>query len=514
MRLELKEHITGTGEIILYNGNPDFDYLDNVSKGSGDIWHSSFEQGYKNAFPELVYQTATFFWYIKDFDDLDQCVSWRINPHQFAVRKTVWETLNGFDADYENPQIQALDFGYNALRISGAIPLYVKGLFPLICDEEIKITNKDRYTFFIKNFKVDHALFMIYREGFWKNSEWNAFFYAKKNFKLSSEKPIVQSRKLKEIEGNPKVSYIIPTMMRQDFTLNLLDDLSNQTLKPNQVVVVDATPKEQRDEKVYYSKKYPFELIIKWQTTKGSCRARNEAIAYCTGDYIVFGDDDIRIPDDYIENHIRFLQTYNADACNGLDIRADHQKQNLSDLKVKLDHYGYKRYLTGAAQIFNNANNCVKREFVNQLVGNDINYDGGYGEDNDFGMSLSKIGVIVLQNPFSTNLHLKPPLGGFRFWGSQAKILGKKRKKQPWELDVPVKWIKPIPSPTIMYYFYKHFGKDLVNEYRHKYFFLYLFKGSKWSFPLRLLKMPFRQLQFNKSIFYAKNLMALGKRTE
>jgi hypothetical protein len=186
----------------------------------------------------------------------------------------------------------------------------------------------------------------------------------------------------------------------------------------------------------------------------------------------------------------------------------------LEDLKLKLANYGEKRYLAGAAQLFNNANNCVKREFVNQLVGNDINFDGGYGEDNDFGMSLSKIGVVVLQNPFSTNLHLKPPVGGYRFWGNQAMVLGKKRKKQPWELDTPVKWVRPIPSPTIMYYNYKHFGPELVNEYRHKYFFLFLFKGSIWSIPLRFIKMFYRQIQFNKSIFYAKKLLSLGKRTK
>ena len=71
MSIKLKEYSTKTGEIILYNGNPDFDKLELLSKGVGDIWHSSFEQGYKNAFPELVYQTAVFFWYLNDFDDLD-----------------------------------------------------------------------------------------------------------------------------------------------------------------------------------------------------------------------------------------------------------------------------------------------------------------------------------------------------------------------------------------------------------------------------------------------------------
>ena len=58
-------------------------------------------------------------------------------------------------------------------------------------------------------------------------------------------------------------------MMRQDYTLTLLEDLKNQTYKPTQVVIVDATPPEQRDESLYDTTKYPFELIVKWQIIKG-----------------------------------------------------------------------------------------------------------------------------------------------------------------------------------------------------------------------------------------------------
>ncbi len=83
-------------------------------------------------------------------------------------------------------------------------------------------------------------------------------------------------------------------MMRQDYTLQLLGDLANQSYPPTQVVVVDATPENMRDESMYDPKKYPFELIVKWQQTKGSCRARNEAIEHCSGEYIVFGDDDLK----------------------------------------------------------------------------------------------------------------------------------------------------------------------------------------------------------------------------
>ncbi|TDD98416.1 glycosyltransferase family 2 protein [Flavobacterium cellulosilyticum] len=512
MSFELNEYTTASEEIILYRGHPNLDKLEELSKGPGDIWHSSLDQGYKNAFPELVYQTAVFFWYLNDFNNLEQSVSWRVNPNAFAVRKSVWELTKGFDVDFENPQMQALDFGIRLNRFMGGVTLYVQNLFPSVITEKVIISPKDRHLFFRKNYKISHAIFMMYRIGFWKISEWKAFLFVINNFQKRNADIIIPPRKLNEIQGKPSVAYIIPTMYRQDYTLQLLEDLSNQNYLPRKVVVVDATPVSERHETLYQAKKYPFELIVKWQTTKGSCRARNEAIALCTSDYIVFGDDDIRILPDFIENHIRFLQTYNTGACNGLDIRADIHTQDLNDLKNIIEKLKDKKFYVGNAQSFSNANSCVKKEYVDQLRGNDVNFDGGYGEDSDFGMSLTKIGVTVLQNPFSVNLHLKPPSGGYRFWGSQAKMMGKKRKKQPWELDTPVKWVRPVPSPTILYGIMKQFTPQQLFEYKYKHFSYYLFDGPKLTFLYRLLRLPYKNMQFKKSIFYARKLRTLGIR--
>ncbi|MCG2419891.1 glycosyltransferase [Aequorivita sp. F47161] len=511
--LNFNEFTSSKGEIILYKGEPDFDMLEKLSLEEGDIWHSSLEEGYKNVFPEIVYQTAVFFWYVYDFDNLEKCVSWRMSPNNFAIRKRVWEELNGFDTDFKSPTMQALDFAYNALRNSGAVPLYVKNLFSNSKNADVKISVLDRYVFYRKNFKMAHSYYMLFRKGVWKLEEWKAFLKAKMNFTQRAPAPRIKPRNLTPLQGNPSVSYIIPTMFRQDYTLQLLEDLKNQTYFPSQVIVVDATPDESRNHSLYKSENYPFEVQFHWQTTKGSCRARNEAIARCEGDYIVFGDDDIRIPSDFIENHIRLLQTYNAGACNGLDIRGDNERQDLLDLSAKLKSMEDSRWYVGAANSFSNANSCVRKEYVDSLIGNDINYDGGYGEDSDFGISLTKMGVTVLHNPFSANLHLKPSSGGYRFWGSQAKILGKKRKQQPWELDNPVGMIRPVPSPTLMYQFYKQFNKQQRAEYKRKYFIRYLFTGNRMMLPIRLLKLPFRLLQYDKSIFYAKQLLKLGRRT-
>jgi glycosyltransferase involved in cell wall biosynthesis len=507
-------HTCKNGEDILYVGTPDLAQLDALAEGPGDVWHSSFEQGFKNAFTEIKYQTATYFWYVNDFDGLDQCASWRINPAQFAVRKSVWEFAGGFDSDYTNLIMQALHFGFDSLRYRGLTILYTKGLFGETAKTDIKISRKDRYIFFRKNFKSQHSIYMLYRKGIFNPAEWLAFFHARRHFKKSQAKPVLPARQLLPLKGQPTISYIIPTMSRQDYTLQLLNDLVNQTYRPKQVVVVDATPPDKRDESLYNPSDYPFEVKFLWQASKGSCRARNEAIEVCTGDYIIFGDDDIRLKQDFVENHIRFQQTYGVDGASGLDIRANHYTDRLDKLEDKLAQLKDKRWLSGLSQTMSNSNACVRREWVNKLAGNDINFDGGYGEDNDFGLSLAKAGVIMMQNPYSVNLHLKPPAGGYRVWGMQAKIMGKKRKKQPWELDSPVKWIRPVPSPTMMYYYRKHYSSELVREYRHKYFFLILFKGPKWSLLFRIFQLPYKQLQFNKSIFYANKLLALGKRVK
>jgi glycosyltransferase involved in cell wall biosynthesis len=509
--MQLKELITEVGEIILYSGTPNLKTLSELAKGNGDIWHSSFEQGYKNAFDEIIYQTFGTDWYTYDFDNLDLCISWRINPYNFAVRKSVWEKFQGCDLDFTSSEMQALSLGFDIYR-NGGIPYYCKGLFIESSNQFSDIPIEDIYIFYRKKFKAKHSNYLLARKGIFNIRHWRAFRYASLNFKMQEHDLTLPVRKLEKVTEKKSVSFIIPTMLRQEMTCNLLNDIENQTYHPTEVIVVDATPEDKRDETLYDDSKYSFKLIVKWQTSKGSCRARNEAIDLCSGDYIIFGDDDIRILPNYIENHIRFLQTYKARACNGLDIQADNFQQDLDDLKRKIAALPSNRLKAGITSNFSNANSCVERKFVNQLIGNDINFDGGYGEDSDFGLSLVKNGVTVLYNPFAINLHLKPPAGGYRFWGTQSKITGKKRKVQPWELSHPVGIIRPVPSPTIMYGIMKQFNERSQREYRMKYFLNYFVKGKFIELPFKLLKFPIRLIQFKKSVFYAKNLLKIGVR--
>jgi glycosyltransferase involved in cell wall biosynthesis len=509
--MQLKKYVTSNDEVLLYNGKPNLTMLDDLAIGTGDVWHSSLDQGFTDCFQDLMYQTAIYWWFLNDIKNQNSSVCWRINSNAFVVRESVWNQLSGLDTQYESVLMSGLDFGYNLVRNESGIPLYIKDLF-LAEKNKIVISNLDRYTFFFKNFKPHHAFYMLMRKGFFKlPSEYKAYIKAKKNAIKYVPKSI-KAKELNDIKGNPTVSLVIPTMKRQSFTQVLLEDHRKQTYLIKEVIIVDATPEDERDDKFYRNKDFPFDVIVKWQTTKGSCRARNEAINLCSGDYIIFADDDVRIQPDFVENHIRLLQTYDAEACNGLDIMAENIHQDLSDLEKRLSQIDDKRWKVGVSSIFSNANSCVRRDVVREIIGNDINFDGGYGEDADFGLTILKRGYTLLHNPFSPNLHLKPPVGGYRWWGNEAKKKGKQRKAQPWELNNPVKSIVPKPSPTVTYGILKHFTPLQVREWRVKHFFLFLFKNDLKKLPIRLAILPYMQLKFSKSLEYAKALINLGVR--
>jgi hypothetical protein len=121
-----------------------------------------------------------------------------------------------------------------------------------------------------------------------------------------------------------------------------------------------------------------------------------------------------------------------------------------------------------------------------------------------------------LHNPYSVNLHLKPPAGGFRWWGQEAA----QRRRLPWEFNRRAGWIKPKPSPTIVYGLLKHYTRDQVREW----FTLYVIRGwwpryskpheSSWKRGLllgfRVLKTPLVLLRIRVARRFATDLCRRG----
>jgi hypothetical protein len=64
----------------------------------------------------------------------------------------------------------------------------------------------------------------------------------------------------------------------------------------------------------------------------------------------------------------------------------------------------------------------------------------------------------------------------------------------------------------VMYGILKHYTPEQLTEYKYKHFTYYLLSGSKLAFLHRLLRLPYKNLQFKKSVFYAEKLRELGTR--
>jgi hypothetical protein len=93
-------------------------------------------------------------------------------------------------------------------------------------------------------------------------------------------------------------------------------------------------------------------------------------------------------------------------------------------------------------------------------------------------------------------------------------MIGKSRKRQPWEVLRRVRYITPVPSPTVTYGVLKHFNDLQVKEWKWKHMFFFLANGSKWTLILRILMLPFKLHQFRKSLVFAKDLISIGARYE
>lgn len=506
------------GGEYLVCGRPDPEILACSLDGPGDFWHSGLLRATAALLPELKYWTPCGWWYLNDADPAISSVSWRADAGAFAVRRSAWECLDGFDRAFWSDAARGLDFGFRLLR-SGGVPLHVPGLYPAAEEPGPPLPREDVYLFFVRHFKRDYRRYLLFRESIRRMtpaSEWKALREAERRAAAIAPphgRAIPPRPLLPLANPRPRVSVILPTMGRQEYAANLLQDLAGQTLSPCEVFLIDATPEQQRLECVYEDLARRIPLRVIWQQSLGSCRARNEAIRLCTGDYILFADDDTRVLPDYVENHVRLLETYGAHATNGLDIRADHHRHGPEELARKLAQRPTGA-MTQVESKFSNANSCVRREWVEKCVGNDVNFDGGYGEDSDFGNRLAKAGAVVLHNPYSANLHLKPPSGGFRLWRTTRS------RRLPWELSRRVGWIAPKPSPTIVYGLLKHHTPDQIREW----LLLYVLRGwwprflkpgePSWKRALlalfRILKTPLVLLRIRASLRFANDLCRRG----
>lgn len=270
-----------------------------------------------------------------------------------------------------------------------------------------------------------------------------------------------------------EMDVIIPTIGRKAFLHDVLKDLAEQTLLPAKVIIVEQNPDPDSSSQLDYlhNSAWPFEIDHHFTHRAGACHARNLAISRTTAPWVFFADDDNRMRPETLEEAIRILSTLRSSALTSSYIQEGERK---------LEHLMRQWPTFGAGNSFVPGEIARKIQF-------DLRLEFGYGEDKDYGMQLRKSGVDVIYHPFEIK-HLKAPIGGFR-----------KKIEKPWDTAA----IEPKPSPTVLYFKFKHRSAEQIKGYKLMLFLKY-YREQEILNPLRYYT-NFKK-RWNESVSWVKKM--------
>lgn len=118
----------------------------------------------------------------------------------------------------------------------------------------------------------------------------------------------------------PTVSIVTPTFRRPEEVRGLLENISNQSFLPVEVILIDGAEKgENLTETVVRSviDRYTFKINY-IRSNGGTALQRNHGIDAAKGEFIAFVDDDVRLEKDFLSNIIDVMQNDESKKVGGV----------------------------------------------------------------------------------------------------------------------------------------------------------------------------------------------------
>lgn len=185
-----------------------------------------------------------------------------------------------------------------------------------------------------------------------------------------------------------------------------IESLKNQTFKDFEYIIVDGYYNERKDLMKGLMEKYSFQNPYihipdkpsRWRGKRPSIsNARNTAIIYAKGKYIVFHDDNCKIPSDWLENHMKWLSTDYIVAGNWITYKDEDT----------VGSYGWEhRYFLAKepkeiSGTWLYTGNCsIPLNVAFDINGFDEELDGEQGqEDINFGIRAERKGYKIIYDP-------------------------------------------------------------------------------------------------------------------
>ncbi|GAA0871222.1 hypothetical protein GCM10009117_03680 [Gangjinia marincola] len=296
----------------------------------------------------------------------------------------------------------------------------------------------DQYRFIRRYFKSVWSYYcLLIRIATFKNPfrEIEAFNTSRSVHKVSMYKnPIhddgFETFRSSLIERNPKISVIIPTLNRYDYLLNGLKDLEQQTYRNFDVFVVDQS--EPFDAQFY--EQFKLDLKVLRQEEKALWLARNTAIKASDAAYFLLYDDDSSVDENWIKNHLKCLDFFDAQISSGVSISTigDNVPENYSFFRI--------------ADQLDTGNVLIQKKVFKEIGLFDRQFEKQRMGDGEFGMRAYLAGFRNISNPLASRVHYKASSGGLRQMGA-------------WDAFKSSKVFDPKPIPSVLYYYRKYFGR-------------------------------------------------------
>lgn len=375
------------------------------------------------------------------------------------------------DERYLSDDAKVRDLGWTAFQRGFISKTNEKGLDIW---QNIKMPIHDEYVFLRKNFHWAWVTYVLFLRIIMLHNPFvdiKSFLKTRSVKRVDFSKDVIISNDYENfhsqlINSKPFVSVVIPTLNRYQYLKDVLHDLENQTYKNFEVIVVDQTDDFRED----FYKGWNLDLKYWFQEEKALWRARNEAIQSAKGDYILLYDDDSLIESNWIVEHLKTIDFFDADLSSGVSIStvgADVPK-----------HYSYFRW----SDQLDTGNVLLKKEIFKNIGLFDRQFEKQRMGDGEFGLRAYLHGYKNISNPKAKRIHLKVGEGGLRQMGS-------------WDGWRPKKLFGPRPVPSVLYLSRKYFG----NKFSIFYIFSailpslipYKFKGNKFLKGLSFLLIPF-----------------------
>lgn len=428
-------------------GAPDSEAMARIAGTAGDVWHCGLRQGMRGL-PQLINYVDPVWRFNRDPDDDQPATSWRLSLRACLARAETLRSLGGVDPHFESLAGASLELGHRWIT-RGAMMRYVPQLIPAAARERAQETLSP----------ADEMRFIHLRYGrMWAG--WAAWRRVRKGESPADTWRVFRREQAPGIKGAtphlydgevlpappacgcPTVTVLIPTLDRYPHLFNLLDQLREQTVRPAEIIVVDQTEWDHRQED-WPEQFQDLPLRVIWRDHAGQCSSRNAGLQAATGDAILFLDDDDEIEPDLIERHLAYLMHYWVDASCGVA-----EEAGAGALPVE---FTYAR----DSDVFPTNNSLLRREALCDSGLFDLAYERGERADGDLGMRLYLAGKTLRLNPSASVYHLHAPRGGLR--QHEARVTTRSASKASLRQ-------RHLLAPTQGYLWSRYFTPGQVHE--------------------------------------------------